>query len=142
MRVLLLLAAIALPLAAQPAKDDEAIRALVKNYMEFRDRGDARALAGIFTADVDQLVSSGEWRKGREDLVKGTLASTASGGKRTLTVETIRYFAPGAAIADARYELVGQADTRRMWSTFVFAREAGAWKIAAIRNMLPAPPAR
>jgi len=43
-----------------------------------------------------------------------------------------------AAIADARYELVGAADTRRMWSTFVFARQSGAWKIAAIRNMLPA----
>jgi hypothetical protein len=28
-----------------------------------------------------------------------------------------------------------------MWSTFVMAKEAGAWKIAAIRNMLPAAPA-
>jgi uncharacterized protein (TIGR02246 family) len=142
MRTLLLLAALSLTAVAQPAKDDAAIRGLVKNYLEFRDRADTAALATIFVADVDQLVSSGEWRKGREALVKGTIASTANGGKRTLTVETIRYIAPGAAIADARYELVGAADTRRMWSTFVLVRESGAWKIAAIRNMLPAAPAK
>ena len=29
---------------------------------------------------------------------------------------------------------------RRMWSTFVMVRESGGWRIAAIRNMLPAPP--
>jgi uncharacterized protein (TIGR02246 family) len=138
MRTLLLLAALSLPMAAQSAKDDSDIRTLVKSYMEFRDRADAVALAGIFVADVDQLVSSGEWRKGRDELVKGTIASTGSGGKRTLTVETIRYIAADAAIADARYELAGAADTRKMWSTFVFARKSGAWKIAAIRNMLPA----
>lgn len=142
MRTLLLLAVLSLPMAAQHEKDDAAIRGLVKNYLEFRDRADTVALAGIFVADVDQLVSSGEWRKGREELVKGTIASTGSGGKRTLTVETIRHITGDAAIADARYELVGAADTRRMWSSFVFARQSGVWKIAAIRNMLPAAPAK
>jgi uncharacterized protein (TIGR02246 family) len=28
-----------------------------------------------------------------------------------------------------------------MWSTFVVVRREGAWRISAIRNMLPAPPA-
>jgi uncharacterized protein (TIGR02246 family) len=140
--MLLLVAALSLTAAAQPAKDDAAIRGLVKNYLEFRDRADTNALAAIFVADVDQLVSSGEWRRGRGELVKGTIASTGKGGKRTLTVETIRYITSDTAIADARYELVGAADTRRMWSTFVFVRQSGNWKIAAIRNMLPAAPAQ
>ena len=139
MRILLLIAALALPLLAQ---DDAAIRGLVKNYIDARDRDDAKAVGALFTADADQLVSSGEWRKGRDELVKGTLASTRAGGKRTLTVETIRYIAPNVAIADARYELAGTADTRHMWSTFVVTRTPDGWKIAAIRNMLPAPPAR
>ena len=141
MRLLLLLA-LSLPLAAQPAKDDAAIRGLVKTYLDARDRQDAQAVGALFTKDADQLVSSGEWRRGVDDLVKGTLASTASGGKRTLTVETIRYLTPDTAIADARYELVGNADTRRMWSTFVFVRTVSGWRIGAIRNMLPAPPAK
>jgi len=139
MRTLLIASLLIAPMWAQPAKDDEAIRAVVKNYIDARDRDDAKAVADLFTSDADQLVSSGEWRKGREEVVKGTLASTRSGGKRTVTVETIRYVAPGVAIADGRYELVGAADTRHMWSTFVLTKSGGAWKIAAIRNMLPAP---
>ena len=141
MRLLLLLA-LSLPLAAQPAKDDAALRGLVKTYLDARDRQDAQAVGALFTKDADQLVSSGEWRRGVDDLVKGTLASTLSGGKRTLTVETIRYLNADTAIADARYELVGNADTRRMWSTFVFVKTGTGWRIAAIRNMLPAPPAK
>jgi uncharacterized protein (TIGR02246 family) len=140
-RILLLLA-FSLPLVAQQAKDDAALRGLVKTYLEARDRDDAQAVGALFTKDADQLVSSGEWRRGVDDLVKGTLASTRSGGKRTLTVETIRYLTPDTAIGDARYELVGAADTRRMWSTFVFVRTSAGWRIAAIRNMLPAPPAK
>jgi hypothetical protein len=29
-----------------------------------------------------------------------------------------------------------------MWSAFVMARTKDGWRIAAIRNMLPAPPAK
>lgn len=133
----LLLAAAALGAAA----DDPAIRALVQHYLDARDHNDPKAVAALFVADADQLVSSGEWRKGRDEVVKGTLASSAaSGGKRTLTVETIRYVTKDVAIADARYELQGTngAADRKMWSTFVMHRTPQGWKIAAIRNMLPA----
>ena len=90
------------------------------------------------------LVSSGEWRRGRDELVKGTLASSQrTGGNRTITLETIRFPARDVAIADGRYEITGGAGgDRRMWSTFVMTREGAGWRIAAIRNMLPAPPAQ
>ena len=126
------------PLCAQTVADDAAIRGIVKSYIDARDRDDATGVEALFTSDADQLVSSGEWRKGRDEVVKGTLASTRSGGKRTITIETIRHIAPGVAIADGRYELVGDAQTRRMWTTFMLTRVSGNWKIAAIRNMLPA----
>ena len=104
-----------------------------------RDQRDDKLLATLFTSDVDQLVSSGEWRRGRASLVEGTLASSArETGKRTVEIETIRYISPDVAIADGRYVIAGAADARRMWSTFILKRENGAWKIAAIRNMLPA----
>jgi uncharacterized protein (TIGR02246 family) len=105
---------------------------------------DASAIETLFTAEADQLVSSGEWRKGRAAVVRGTMASSQStGGKRTITVESIRFIAPQVAIADGRYELSGLAGgkTRQMWTTLVVTREAGNWKITAIRNMLPAPAA-
>src|SRR5947209_11243908 len=103
------LAILSLPLSAQTASDGAAIRGVVKSYIDARDRDDAKAVAALFTSDADQLVSSGEWRKGRDEVVKGTLASTRSGGKRTITIETIRHIAPGVAIADGRYELAGDA---------------------------------
>jgi len=50
---------------------------------------------------------------------------------------------PDVAVADGRYEISGLAgaETRRMWTTFVVVRQNGTWRISAIRNMLPAPPA-
>ena len=130
------------PAAAQASTTDEAaIREVVRRYVDAREARDPEAVAALFTPDADQLVSSGEWRRGRDVLVKGTMASSArTTGTRTIVVETIRMVGPDVAIADARYEISG-AETRRMWSTFVMARQQGQWRISGIRNMLPAPPA-
>jgi uncharacterized protein (TIGR02246 family) len=129
--------------ATGPA-DEAAIKDVVARYVDARDHKDAKATEALFTADADQLVSSGEWRKGRDAVVRGTMASSeASGGKRTITVETVRFLTPDAALADGRYEIAGLAGAapRRMWSTFLITRTRDGWRIAAIRNMLPAPAA-
>ena len=125
--------------------DEAAIKDVVARYVDARDRKDAKATEALFTADADQLVSSGEWRKGRDAVVRGTMASSeSSGGTRTITVEAVRFVAPGAALADGRYEIAGLAGAppRRMWSTFLITLTPDGWRIAAIRNMLPAPPAQ
>jgi uncharacterized protein (TIGR02246 family) len=143
MRTLVLLLA-ALPLAAQKPADETAVRDLVARYVDAREHRDAKTIEALFTADADQLVSSGEWRKGREAVVRGTLASSEStGGRRTITVETVRFLSPDAAIADGRYEIAGLTggQTRRMWASIICARTPDGWRIAAIRNMLPAAPA-
>jgi uncharacterized protein (TIGR02246 family) len=123
--------------AAKPPEEE--IRDVVKTYLEAREKRDSKLLATVFTADVDQLVSSGEWRKGHSSLVEGTLASSArETGKRTVEIETVRFLSKDIAIADGRYTISGDnTQARRMWSTFVMKREGGKWKIAAIRNMLP-----
>jgi uncharacterized protein (TIGR02246 family) len=127
---------------APPSRDDDAaVRALVSRYNAARDEEDPAAIRALFTDDADQLVSSGEWRRGREPLVEGMLRSSRTNpGARTLTVETVRFPAPGVALADARYEIAGAggSGTRRMWSTFVAVRGADGWRLSAIRNMLPA----
>ncbi|SPF39421.1 Alpha/beta hydrolase fold-3 domain protein (fragment) [Candidatus Sulfopaludibacter sp. SbA4] len=136
----------ALALAAQTHTQDEAaIRTLVSKYVDAREQIDAQAVAALFTADADQLVSSGEWRRGRDEVVRGTMASSqAAAGKRTITVETIRFITADVALADGRYEIAGTAGAaaRKMWTTLLVSRTAQGWRIAAIRNMLPAPPAR
>ena len=144
MRILLFVILLSLPLPAQPAADDDAIRGVVKTYIDARDRDDAKAVASLFTADADQLVSSGEWRKGRDAVVRGTLASSRNtGGQRTITVESVRFLSNDVALADGRYELTGLAGgaDRKMWTTLLVTRTSDGWRIAAIRNMLPASPA-
>jgi uncharacterized protein (TIGR02246 family) len=129
------------PAAAQaPATDDAAVRALVDAYSAAREKGDAAALTALFTADADQLVSSGEWRRGREAVVEGSLASSQqTQGTRTLTIETVRMVAANVAIADSRYDIAQTSGTtRRMWASWLVVKDGPAWKIAGIRNMLPA----
>lgn len=123
--------------------DEEAIRQVVQKYMDARNQQDSRAIEALFTEDADQLVSSGEWRKGRAEIVRGTMASSErTGGKRTIAVESVRFVAPTVAIVDGRYELAGLAGGARrvMWTTLVLTHGADGWRVAAIRNMLPASP--
>ncbi|HYO80674.1 MAG TPA: SgcJ/EcaC family oxidoreductase [Bryobacteraceae bacterium] len=138
MRVFTLL----LPVAAATVmaqSPDTAIRELVGRYVDAREKMDPAGTASLFTADADQLVSTGEWRRGREALVKGAMASSRQNeGKRTITVETVRALTPDVALADGRYEIASASgEPRRMWATFVCRRTAEGWRIAAIRNMLP-----
>src|SRR5216117_2684999 len=44
--------------------DDTQIREVVRKYMAARELQDPKAVEALFTADADQLVSSGEWRRG------------------------------------------------------------------------------
>src|ERR1700694_181101 len=121
---------LAVPLFAQKP-DEAAIRDVVKKYVDAREQQDPKAVEALFTAEADQLVSSGEWRKGRSEVVKGTLASSQNtGGKRTITVESVRFLGPGVAIADGRYEIAGMAGgaTRKMWTTLVVTRGADGWR--------------
>jgi uncharacterized protein (TIGR02246 family) len=131
-------------LNAQPNSRDpaqqKAIIALIDQYSVAREKSDTVLLKVILTSDVDQQVSTGEWREGINAAVQGMLKSSGNRpGTRTLRVEKIRMFNPGSAIVDCRYE-ISNADgtTRKMWSTFLVVTEKGVWKISAIRNMMPA----
>ena len=123
-------------------KEDERIRniyALINNYAQARDNKDTVLLRNILTNNVDQLVSSGEWRNGINEAIQGMMQSSGNNpGARTLKVEKLRFLDTKNGIADARYEITStEGGTRKMWSTFVVVNIKGQWKIAAIRNMLP-----
>jgi uncharacterized protein (TIGR02246 family) len=139
------LSLIFIPAALLFAQNDEAaIRMVVQKYVDARESMDTHAIEALFTSDADQLVSTGEWRKGRSEVVRGTMASSqSSAGKRTITVESVRFVTPSVAIADGRYEITGLAGggTRAMWTSLVLTRGSDGWRITAIRNMLPAAPA-
>lgn len=121
-------------------KAEQEVIALIDNYSLARENKDTVLLKRILTTDVDQLVSTGEWRYGIKGSMSGMLRSSAtSPGTRKLIVERVRFFNPQTGIADARYEIQNPDGTiRKMWSTFVVVNKEKTWKISAIRNMLPA----
>ena len=115
------------------------ISSLIDKYSEAREKRDTTLLKTILTGDVDQLVSTGEWRNGIGAAIEGMIRSSANTpGTRTLTVDKIKILNQSAAIADCRYDIQNtDGSPRRMWSTFVVVIESKVWKISAIRNMLP-----
>jgi uncharacterized protein (TIGR02246 family) len=125
--------------AERPA-DEAAVRAVIQAFLDTREKNDAAGLAALLTTDVDQRQTSGNMRSGRDAVVQGSLATQQStGGRRTITVDSLRFVGSDVAIADGRYDSIGRADgtDQRMLTSMVLRREGGAWKIAAIRNMLP-----
>jgi uncharacterized protein (TIGR02246 family) len=126
-------------LAAQSPADDAAVRAVVARYVNARELRDAAAIEALFTQDADQLTTSGEWRRGRDTVVPGTLESSRRNpGTRQIRIDTLRFLTPDVAIVDGPYEIsVAGAAPRPMRTTIVVKREADAWRIAAIRNMVP-----
>jgi hypothetical protein len=117
-----------------------AIVHLIDQYSLAREKRDTVLLKTILTADIDQLVSTGEWRNGITSAVQGMLKSSAgSPGTRTLQVDKIKMFSATSAIVDCRYEIQNtDGSVRKMWSSFIVVAEQQKWKITAIRNMLPA----
>jgi uncharacterized protein (TIGR02246 family) len=122
------------------AQDEAAIKKVVQAFIGTRDNNDAESLRVLLTEDVDQQVTSGGMRSGREAVVKGSLATTQStGGQRTIARGTIRFIAPDVAIADGPYDIIGRNDgpDRHYRATMVLKKDGGQWRIAAIRNMEP-----
>lgn len=123
-------------------EQEQKIQTLIDIYSQARTKKDSAVLRSILTTDIDQLVSSGNWRKGKKESLEGMLQSSASNpGTRTLKIEKIRFLNSVSAIADARYQIRNADGTvRKMWSTFIVVYAEDKWKITAIRNMLPARP--
>jgi hypothetical protein len=121
-------------------KQKRDIHFLIEKYSMARANKDTSLLKRILTKDIDQLVSSGTWRKGKEESMKGMLRSSENNpGTRTLKIENIRLLNPLCGVVDARYEIkYPEGVSRKMWSTFIVVAIEGEWKISGIRNMLPA----
>jgi uncharacterized protein (TIGR02246 family) len=126
-------------LLAQDA-DERAVRAVVQQYVDARERRDATAIASVLTEDADQFTTAGEWRRGREAVVRGGLASSQRNpGTRAISVEVVRFVSPDVAIADGGYQIrsASASAPRTMWTTLVLRRGSDGWRIAAIRNTVP-----
>ena len=134
--VTLTLTAAAQPPAA-PSADEAAVRDIVRRYTQARELKDPAAIEALFTADADQYTSSGEWRRGMAQMVKGMLETSARNpGTRAIAIAAVRFVTPDVAIVDGEYKT--GSDARPLWTTLTVVRVGKAWKIAGIRNIAPA----
>lgn len=121
---------------ASPAADEAAVRDIVRRYTQARELNDPAAIEALFTADADQYTTSGEWRRGMSQLVKGMLETSARNpGTRAIAIAAVRFVTPDVAIVDGEYTT--GTDARRLWTTLTVKRDGRGWKLAAIRNMAP-----
>ena len=123
------------------ASDEAAVRDIVRRYTQARELSDPKAIEALFTADADQYTSSGDWRRGLPQLVKGMIETSARNpGVRAITIVAVRFVTPDVAIVDGEYKT--GTDARQLWTTLIVKREARGWKIAGIRNIAPTAAAR
>ncbi len=123
--------------APDRSADESAIRRVTQEFILRRESGDEDGLRALLTATCDQRLTSGRMRSGPDAVVSGSLNSTRnSGGKRLITLESIRFLGADVAIANGRYDSLGRSDGTdlHMLTTIVFWRIDGEWHIDAIRN--------
>jgi len=124
------------------AKENTAIRQLVKNYEDAWNRHDPRGLADNYTADATWVNWFGAYYIGREDIFVHYQQVHTTYFKATQyytrAIEDITYTHPDLAIAHIRTGLTG--DERFPGQTFEFRRmivlikREGTWKIFAGQN--------
>lgn len=124
-----------------PDQKEQALRIhkLINDYSKARDTQDTALLKKLLMEDVDQLVSSGQWRNGIQEAIAGMQASSQSNpGTRTLKVDKMKFLTDEIALVDCRYVITDPSGTsRNLWSSFLVVFHKRDWKISAIRNMNP-----
>jgi uncharacterized protein (TIGR02246 family) len=138
--------AVAVPAGGQSAQagEEAAIRRVLQQHDDTRNRGDWKAYGTLFTSDADQLTSAGAWRKGSADIEKGAAEMTSTtykGGTYTTTVERVRMIVPTVALVDAAFAItnISGGGSRKGLTTLVLVNAGGQWRIAATRSMVPTP---
>ncbi len=126
------------------AGDEAAIRQVVQQQDDTRNRGDWKAYGALFTKDADQLTSAGTWRRGSAEIEKNTAEMTATtykGGKYTTTVDRVRMIAPAVALVDGAFAItnISGGGSRKGLVTLMLVKDAGQWRVAATRSMVPTP---
>jgi uncharacterized protein (TIGR02246 family) len=122
---------------ADRAQDEQAIRAAAKGYLEALGRGDARALAGYWTADGDVVDELGQSHPASELLKQ--LAPPEPGAARPeikMHESKIRFFSDEVAIEDGTSEVTasdGRVGAKGRFSA-VWVKQNGGWRLASLRE--------
>jgi uncharacterized protein (TIGR02246 family) len=153
----LLTLAVALALAAAPGAradgksglskaDQKAVQKLEDNYVRAYNRGDAKALAAVFTKDATILNSAGDVLKGRAAIEKGltrAFAGPSKGAKLVNAPLGTRAVAPGVVVTHGTARTTGGGGSQEEHTfayTKVLVRQGKQWRVAAAQFAVPTSP--
>jgi uncharacterized protein (TIGR02246 family) len=135
----LLLVATPLLAADDPPAAEKPIRDAIDAFAQAFGKGDAKAVAGLFTENAEAVDDEGESIQGREALEAHYAARFAENPEAKLEpgVESIKSLAPGVATATGKSRVVGSDGSEiggaRYSATFV--ERDGKWLVASLREL-------
>jgi uncharacterized protein (TIGR02246 family) len=124
---------------ARRPEDEKAIRSLTDSFVDAFGKGNAKAIAAMFTEQGEAIDSAGAAIRGRESLEGHYTERFAAypGEKIETTIDLIHFLAPEVARQDGRSKLIpageGLPTTSKYTATFV--KSQGRWQIASIREL-------
>jgi len=125
------------------AEEEAALRKNDEAYVEVFEKGDAKALAALWTPDGDYTDQRGRNIKGREALEKlfGELFAENKGLKMRINIESVQFPFPNVAVEDGVTEVSPEhGPPSRARYTTMHVKKDGQWQIASIRDAMYIPP--
>jgi len=134
--------ALAKPPLGDP-KDTDAIQKNAQAFIEAFHKGDAKAVAGFWTADGDYTEQTGKNMKGRDAIEKAFEGFFAEnkGLKLRIDSASLRFVTGEVAIEDGTTEVIppdGSPPSRARY-TIVHVKKDGQWQISSVRDAPFAP---
>jgi uncharacterized protein (TIGR02246 family) len=127
-----------LPVAGQTrSADEQGVREVIRATGAALNTRDWDAAAAVFAEDGDVVLPRGPRISGRSairTLWQERWSGVPAERKITLTVRSLRFLAPDVAIADCTAEFTA-GEPARDRATYVIVRDAGTWRVAALRVM-------
>ena len=118
--------------AQQP---DPAIEEVARTYEAAFNKGDARALAALHTADGVRMFSDGQILTGRADIEKAyaaALAAELKGATLTIGAGQVQKLSADVVTSTGTYELVAGKTPAKGRYLNTLKREGGQWLLASV----------
>ncbi len=134
------------PPPAKAGDAEQAIRELTASFARAFERGDAVAIAALYTEDAEAVTAEGDAIQGRAALAAHYKERLADGApaKFSITIESIKMPAPGVARVIGRSSVTPTAGETPVDSRFssIDVLQNGRWLIAGVREIADKEPAR
>lgn len=125
-------------------QEEDKLQKRAEAFVAAFNKGDAAALAGFWTPDVDYVLVDGRHLKGREAIEKAfkSFFSENKGVKLHITITSLRLVKPDLAIEDGATEVLapdGRPGSMARY-TIVHVKQDGEWMLASVRAAPFSPP--